>query len=350
MALALHIKSPFSLKYNDKFLGLASVDNGNGEVHELLKPYAVEAKEEVTKFEFVASSGPDNSLVHIKYCHNKKFLRSLTKSLLWITPAEDKPEEDRSKWTCTLFKPILVGSNTLELIHVESKGHVLPCTSSAYDSCLFALQNPPDHLEPRTFTTVFEFGPPTERHIKVSGFRLDEYPRVLPVDNITVGQEHADNMDNVPKAMKVTILHDQLDSASNCKTWKFLDNNDLWSNSDVTTFLHSPVPVLSEAGKIEVSEHFRFHGPYKLGTRFETRPENMRTTLEVVVPPKTRVTATIKASKVSFDMPFSYSYTGNFDDPARNNFVDKLEDGMFTGVSLYDFIYQTQFSEIETTN
>ncbi|KAJ4822227.1 hypothetical protein Tsubulata_026462 [Turnera subulata] len=216
MALELHIKTSFALKYNDKFLGLDSVVKGNGEVHELLKPCGEQlANEEVTKFEFVASSGPDNGLVHIKCCHNNKYLRSLSPSMPWITPAEDKPEEDRTKWACTLFHPRFVDANTLELIHVESGGHVRPFSTSnnAYDSGLFAVpESGPDHLETHTFTTIFDFALHDPWTIRVDKFHLDD-PRVrvdISTNPISVGQGHAENEDTWPKAMTVTtVLHDQ---------------------------------------------------------------------------------------------------------------------------------------------
>ncbi|TYJ44825.1 hypothetical protein E1A91_A02G011200v1 [Gossypium mustelinum] len=75
-----------------------------------------------------------NGLVHIRSCTTNKYLKRIHKPSItrspneeyWITITADKPEEDRSKESCTLFKPILEDSlhGNYRFVHVQS-GHYL---------------------------------------------------------------------------------------------------------------------------------------------------------------------------------------------------------------------------------
>ncbi|KAK5841258.1 uncharacterized protein LOC108475102 [Gossypium arboreum] len=99
--------------------------NGYAEFTEL-KVVSANAKFEV---EFAK-----DGLVHIRSCTNNKYLErthnlSITKrpnEEYWITITADKPEEDRSKESCTLFKAIMEDSvnKNYRFVHVQS-GHYL---------------------------------------------------------------------------------------------------------------------------------------------------------------------------------------------------------------------------------
>ncbi|KAK9927767.1 hypothetical protein M0R45_024934 [Rubus argutus] len=60
-------------------------------------------------------------LVHIRCSHNKKFLRVVSENSGRLTPLADEPEEDQSKWSCTLFEPRPVDGNPdqVRLFHVR---------------------------------------------------------------------------------------------------------------------------------------------------------------------------------------------------------------------------------------
>ncbi|KAL6139935.1 hypothetical protein ACLB2K_058236 [Fragaria x ananassa] len=80
------------------------------------------------KFEVVmANTGTE--LVHIRCRKNRKFLRRRSTSSLYLSPDGDEPEEDQSKWTCTLFQAQAVeegNSNKVYLMHVQSQRYATP--------------------------------------------------------------------------------------------------------------------------------------------------------------------------------------------------------------------------------
>ncbi|MBA0612245.1 hypothetical protein Godav_012874, partial [Gossypium davidsonii] len=100
-------------------------DNGkyNGYA-EFTEPTVVSAN---AKFEVEFAK---DGVVHIRSCTNNKYLErthnpSITGKLdeeYWITITADKPEEDRSKESCTLFEPILKDSvyKDFRFVHVQS--------------------------------------------------------------------------------------------------------------------------------------------------------------------------------------------------------------------------------------
>ncbi|KAK9906298.1 hypothetical protein M0R45_002633 [Rubus argutus] len=89
---AMYSEKYLSLTKNDPALPTGFIKFDENE------PMSPQAKFEVE----MAKSG--NRLVHIRCCYNNKYLvRSGTS--YWIVAAADKPEEDESKTSCTLFEP-----------------------------------------------------------------------------------------------------------------------------------------------------------------------------------------------------------------------------------------------------
>ncbi|CAN1793981.1 hypothetical protein LINPERHAP1_LOCUS20173 [Linum perenne] len=79
----------------------------------------------------VIQSKYENSLVHIKCSSNGKYLRSdRINGTHWIAATAEEPEEDPTKDTCTLFKPMysrttsFSGAATIKLLHVYSKRYL----------------------------------------------------------------------------------------------------------------------------------------------------------------------------------------------------------------------------------
>ncbi|PRQ29243.1 putative clostridium epsilon toxin ETX/ mosquitocidal toxin MTX2, Agglutinin [Rosa chinensis] len=63
-------------------------------------------------------------LVHIRCSQNRKFLRTRIEGDVYLSPEADEPEEDQSKWSCTLFEPqAAVDGNPdkARLFHVQAK-------------------------------------------------------------------------------------------------------------------------------------------------------------------------------------------------------------------------------------
>ncbi|GMI64447.1 hypothetical protein HRI_000114000 [Hibiscus trionum] len=87
-----------------------------------------------TKFEVErANSNPEDGLVHIKNCYLNKYCELIREhhgprhpdSFHYAVTA-DKPEEDQSKESCTLFKliPVEAATNMIRIQHVQSKGYL----------------------------------------------------------------------------------------------------------------------------------------------------------------------------------------------------------------------------------
>ncbi|CAL1410176.1 unnamed protein product [Linum trigynum] len=57
------------------------------------------------KFEVEPSRTVSGGLVHLRSCYNNKYWVRTSPTQMWIAAHSDVPEEDQSKWSCTLFKP-----------------------------------------------------------------------------------------------------------------------------------------------------------------------------------------------------------------------------------------------------
>ncbi|KAK4275747.1 hypothetical protein QN277_018778 [Acacia crassicarpa] len=129
--------------YNKKYLHYIQEDV---QVHGFLKFSEEEVVSPYAKFEVeMAKSG--NGLVHIRCCYNNKYWVRWTQNHWWIVAGADEREEDQSKWSCTLFKPIYVDADakTVRFLHVQL-GHYacLWRTAAPFASCLFAASENPD--------------------------------------------------------------------------------------------------------------------------------------------------------------------------------------------------------------
>ncbi|XP_050387261.1 uncharacterized protein LOC126803507 [Argentina anserina] len=104
-----------------KFLGLAEdVPNAPVGWMSCNVEHAVSPR---AKFEVeIAKTG--NGLVHIRCCYNNKFWvtnRTGRDDTVWIVASADKPEEDQSKSSCTLFKLYAAGRTQVRFFHVQIK-------------------------------------------------------------------------------------------------------------------------------------------------------------------------------------------------------------------------------------
>lgn len=128
--------------YNDKYLRYVNEDN---EVHGLLHFGATTsyATDPYTHFDVEYSqSYPD--LVHIKSrCNNKYWVR-WSRDHYWISASSDSINEDQNNWACTLFRPIIEGTD-VRLVHVQL-GHYacLWRAEAPFNSCLYAGYNTRD--------------------------------------------------------------------------------------------------------------------------------------------------------------------------------------------------------------
>lgn len=97
------------------------------------------------KFEVEKSESGDGS-VHIRSCYNNKYLQ-LVDNDNWIAPRAEKPDEDRSKRSCTLFRPTSVGgdSRTIRLTNVYLGTYLFMWrTASPYYGCVYSCNSNPE--------------------------------------------------------------------------------------------------------------------------------------------------------------------------------------------------------------
>ncbi|CAK7345632.1 unnamed protein product [Dovyalis caffra] len=72
------------------------------------------------KYEVEQAKTGNGSLVHLRCCYNNKYLRTQSSTDIWIVAAADKPEEDRSIWSCTLFETVqMTGQLQFQFKHVQ---------------------------------------------------------------------------------------------------------------------------------------------------------------------------------------------------------------------------------------
>ncbi|KAK4279985.1 hypothetical protein QN277_011671 [Acacia crassicarpa] len=132
--------------YNNKYLRYMWEHLQDSVEQDLLQFSEENVESPYAKFE-VEMAKSESGLVHIRCCYNDKYWVRLSQNHWWIAAIADEPEEDKSKWSCTLFKPIYVDSNakTVRFLHVQL-GHYacLWMIDPPLDACLFAGSENPD--------------------------------------------------------------------------------------------------------------------------------------------------------------------------------------------------------------
>ncbi|KAA0039951.1 uncharacterized protein E5676_scaffold266G00970 [Cucumis melo var. makuwa] len=125
-------------KYNNKYLRY--VNEKSSPVRTFLQYSGDEILTPFTKFEFEKAQS-DPSSYHIKCCYNNKYLVSASSSdHHYIVAGADQKQEDKSKWTCTLFRPTYDNYHqSFRFSHVYLGSHVVLWRFHApYGECLRA--------------------------------------------------------------------------------------------------------------------------------------------------------------------------------------------------------------------
>jgi hypothetical protein len=96
-------------------------------------------------------------------------------------------------------------------------------------------------------------------------------------------------------------------------------------------------PKLGLGGEVTISAEF--FGAYNWGETLEKKVSH-EVEYEVTVPPNTKVTVTLIASRSAVDIPYDYWQRDimSTDGQARERF---MTDGMYTGINSYNFKFQT---------
>ncbi|XP_023520862.1 uncharacterized protein LOC111784387 [Cucurbita pepo subsp. pepo] len=138
-AIAKAIPKNFSLKStrNNKYLRyISESDDTDGLLrfsgNNIVGPYS--------KFAIRASQ-TEPGLVHIRCCYNNKFWVRLSEDSNYIAAIANEEQEDKSKWSCTLFEPIFLPDKKQHYIrHVQLNTFLCLAEShpSPYNDCLAA--------------------------------------------------------------------------------------------------------------------------------------------------------------------------------------------------------------------
>ncbi|CAL1352859.1 unnamed protein product [Linum trigynum] len=124
-------------KYNNKYLRYTHEDV---QLHGQLKFSGEEAVSPYVKFE-IEHSKAETGLIHLRCAYNNKYWVRTSDTQNWITGAANVPEEDRSKWSCTLFEPVFLDDThtTVRFRHVQLNHYaVLFCSGPPYGDFLYA--------------------------------------------------------------------------------------------------------------------------------------------------------------------------------------------------------------------
>ncbi|KAM7500030.1 hypothetical protein LguiA_024444 [Lonicera macranthoides] len=129
-------------KSNGKYLHYIKEDNDDDEVQGFLRFSGEGVVSPYAKFEVELSKNwAGAGLVNIRCVYNNKYFVSKSQELGWIVAAAKEPEEDKSKWSCTLFQPVFVDTKTTAFRHVYL-GHYATVQTmtndAAFDCCISA--------------------------------------------------------------------------------------------------------------------------------------------------------------------------------------------------------------------
>ncbi|CAN6222196.1 unnamed protein product [Urochloa humidicola] len=110
----------------------------------------------------------------------------------------------------------------------------------------------------------------------------------------------------------------------------------------VPTKISARVPVIAQDGRVEVSAQ-EFCGSYCWGSAVvneEMTAQKVIYDYGVTVPPMTKVTVALTATRASCDVPFAYSQRDTLFDEREITY--DMDDGLYTGINYcYDFRYET---------
>ncbi|KAJ4839495.1 hypothetical protein Tsubulata_027899 [Turnera subulata] len=135
--------------YNNKYLSIVH-EEGDTTKRRFLKFDGDEVVSPYTKFEVERAKCGLGGLVHLRCCYNNKYLQvnhtgTTIHDRYLLCAMGEEPEEDQSKWTCTLLKPVCADQGDASRVrfwHVQRKAYVsgLKMENSLYNNnlCLSA--------------------------------------------------------------------------------------------------------------------------------------------------------------------------------------------------------------------
>nr|KJB27824.1 hypothetical protein B456_005G011900 [Gossypium raimondii] len=215
-------------RQNNKYLGF---DHENGDYkHGYLKFSETRVASPYAKFEVeIAQRGGIDGLVHIRSSQNNKYLVS---DGTRITATAKKPEEDRSKNSCTLFKLISVddAANEVQIVHVQSRKYLWVKRENPN---LFTSE----HLDENMFTIIdWESLVFLPRHVAFKG-NNGQYLCLRQIEGHPYLQFSSGDIGDAGVTMEVSMNNDgsiRIKPACSNKFWR-RSSNWIWADSDDTT-------------------------------------------------------------------------------------------------------------------
>ncbi|KAK4254442.1 hypothetical protein QN277_009826 [Acacia crassicarpa] len=230
--------------YNNKYLRYIQEDV---QVHGFLQFSGEEVVSPYAKFEVeMAKSG--HGLVHIRCCYNNKYWVRWSQNHWWIVAGADEPEEDQSKWSCTLFKPIHIDADakTVRFLHVQL-GHYacLWRIGAPFDSCLFVGSENPDKDSCDVCTIIdWESILIMPKHVAFKGDN-DQYLSARWIDGLRYLQFASDDIGDPTVGNEIFTTYDGSIRVKSdyfdkfwidCHTWVRAESDDTTDNNRDTLF------------------------------------------------------------------------------------------------------------------
>ena len=239
-------------KYNHNYLRF--VNEACSPVRTFMQYSGKEILSPFTQFEFEQAKC-DPSLYHIKCCYNNKYWVSLARDHHFIVAGADQKDEDKSKWTCTLFRPVYDSCHqSFRFCHVHlGLNVVLWRVGPPYGECLRAQWSVPDK-DLCDLSVVIDWESLWSLP-KFIAFRGDNgsYLSARSIDNHSYLQFSSNNIDDPTVQMETFITNDgkiRVKSAHFQKFWRRGTSNWIFADSCETTVqnldtLFSPTKVAS---------------------------------------------------------------------------------------------------------
>ncbi|VFQ67541.1 unnamed protein product [Cuscuta campestris] len=272
---------------------------------------------------FTTSDG----LIQIKSSElGKYWRRSADGNSDWIKADVDKINGDFNDDPNTFFQVVKAGGDaTVALRNFGNKHFCKRLTMDGKQDCVNA--NALSMISDAQFE-VHE--PVVSRLVKEVTYRLDG-ARVFGVEALSLAESDAVNRGNTDSQIQLQFER----TVTRSRTW----GHNIGVKAGVKTEFKTGVPFIAE-GKIEVSAEGEYG--YNWGTTEETS-DKISTTHTVTVPPKSRVTVRLLATKGTCEVPFTYTQV----DRLYNGDVitSTMDDGVFSGVDYYSFHHTSSAPE-----
>ncbi|XP_027361280.1 uncharacterized protein LOC113869245 [Abrus precatorius] len=230
MATGLALPRFIALQGTSKYLCFVRKDE---ELGGFLQHAGDENVSPCTKFE-TECARTDENLVHIKCCYNNKYLVRSSQKECWIVGEAHEPEEDKSKWSCTLFRPFVTDADesSFKFIHVQYGGYL---DIDAGLNCLCIRQI--DFASARSFKVVnMESSVILPQHVTFKGYN-DLYLSARVIQNYPYHQFASDDIYDPTiryEVFKASNGNVRIKSNHFGKFWR-RSPNWIWADSDDTT-------------------------------------------------------------------------------------------------------------------